>query len=61
MSSEPSSWMARVRDAAGDDLAHDLHTSHQRLNMGPSHPATHGTVKFLISSTEAVDETGKND
>jgi len=26
----------------------DLHTEHQLLNMGPSHPATHGTVKFMI-------------
>lgn len=26
----------------------DLHSDHQILNMGPSHPATHGTVKFLI-------------
>lgn len=26
----------------------DLHTETQVLNMGPSHPATHGTVKFLI-------------
>ena len=26
----------------------DLHTEHQILNMGPSHPATHGTVKFVI-------------
>ncbi len=26
----------------------DLHAEHQILNMGPSHPATHGTVKFLI-------------
>jgi len=25
----------------------DLHADHQVLNMGPSHPATHGTVKFL--------------
>jgi NADH-quinone oxidoreductase subunit D len=31
-----------------DDLECDLHTEHQILNMGPSHPATHGTVKFLI-------------
>jgi len=31
-----------------DDLERDLHTEHQILNMGPSHPATHGTVKFLI-------------
>jgi len=26
----------------------DLHTDRQILNMGPSHPATHGTVKFLL-------------
>jgi len=26
----------------------DLHSENQILNMGPSHPATHGTVKFLI-------------
>ncbi|MEB2346858.1 MAG: NADH-quinone oxidoreductase subunit D [Deltaproteobacteria bacterium] len=26
----------------------DLHAETQVLNMGPSHPATHGTVKFLI-------------
>ncbi len=26
----------------------DLHTDRQVLNMGPSHPATHGTVKFNI-------------
>ena len=26
----------------------DLHTDHQVLNMGPSHPATHGTVKIVI-------------
>jgi NADH-quinone oxidoreductase subunit D len=25
----------------------DLHTEHQILNMGPSHPATHGTVKIV--------------
>ena len=34
--------------ALDDDLEKDLHTEHQVLNMGPSHPATHGTVKFLI-------------
>jgi NADH-quinone oxidoreductase subunit D len=32
----------------------DLHTDHQILNMGPSHPVTHGTVKFL---TEIDGET----
>ncbi len=26
----------------------DLHTDHQILNMGPSHPATHGTVKIVL-------------
>jgi NADH-quinone oxidoreductase subunit D len=39
--------MAHVR-SLDDDLEKDLHTEHQVLNMGPSHPATHGTVKFLI-------------
>jgi NADH-quinone oxidoreductase subunit D len=29
-------------------LQSDLHTDHQLLNMGPSHPATHGTVKFVV-------------
>ncbi|MFQ5482544.1 MAG: NADH dehydrogenase (quinone) subunit D [Nitrospinaceae bacterium] len=31
------------------DLSQDLHTEHLVLNMGPSHPATHGTVKFLLT------------
>jgi len=39
--------MAHAR-TLDDDLEKDLHTEHQVLNMGPSHPATHGTVKFLI-------------
>jgi NADH-quinone oxidoreductase subunit D len=39
--------MAHVRRLE-NDLERDLHTEHQILNMGPSHPATHGTVKFLI-------------
>jgi len=30
------------------DLKESLHTDHMVLNMGPSHPATHGTVKFLL-------------
>lgn len=38
----------RRRDQADDDLRRDLHTDHQILNMGPSHPASHGTVKFII-------------
>ncbi|SVC57308.1 uncharacterized protein METZ01_LOCUS310162, partial [marine metagenome] len=25
------------------DLKENLHTDHMVLNMGPSHPATHGT------------------
>ncbi len=44
--------MAENADAAHEALAEDskrdLHTERQILNMGPSHPATHGTVKFLI-------------
>jgi NADH-quinone oxidoreductase subunit D len=31
------------------DLAKDLHTEHMVINMGPSHPVTHGTVKFLAT------------
>jgi NADH-quinone oxidoreductase subunit D len=38
----------RPPEPAEEDLERDLHTEHQILNMGPSHPATHGTVKFLI-------------
>jgi len=35
-------------EARAGDTRQDLHTEHQLLNMGPSHPATHGTVKFMI-------------
>jgi NADH-quinone oxidoreductase subunit D len=31
------------------DLAKDLHTEHMVVNMGPSHPVTHGTVKFTVT------------
>lgn len=31
------------------DLTKDLQSEHMILNMGPSHPATHGTVKFLLT------------
>ena len=48
MESEPHSWTERPPEGPEDDLRGDLHTEHQILNMGPSHPATHGTVKFLI-------------
>jgi len=42
-----------VADARRTSLSSDKEVSrraveHQVLNMGPSHPATHGTVKFLI-------------
>jgi len=43
-----NSLTERVLDTPEDDLERDLHTEHHVLNMGPSHPATHGTVKFLI-------------
>ena len=31
------------------DLKEALHAEHMVLNMGPSHPATHGTVKFVLT------------
>lgn len=31
------------------DLTENLHAEHMVINMGPSHPATHGTVKFLLT------------
>jgi len=31
------------------DIEKDLHTEHMVINMGPSHPVTHGTVKFLVT------------
>ncbi|NIV48888.1 MAG: NADH-quinone oxidoreductase subunit D [Gammaproteobacteria bacterium] len=48
MALDPTSLTDRPRETAADDFERDLHTEHQILNMGPSHPATHGTVKFLI-------------
>lgn len=35
-------------DVLEEDFERDLHVERQILNMGPSHPATHGTVKFLV-------------
>ena len=46
---DPLRLTGRPKDTEDDDLRRDLHTEHQVLNMGPSHPATHGTVKFLIT------------
>jgi NADH-quinone oxidoreductase subunit D len=48
MALEPRSITDRPRESPEDDFERDLHTEHQILNMGPSHPATHGTVRFLI-------------
>jgi len=48
MAHEPHWLTERAKETAEDDFERDLHTEHQILNMGPSHPATHGTVKFLI-------------
>ncbi len=31
------------------DLKENLHSEYMVLNMGPSHPATHGTVKFTLT------------
>jgi NADH-quinone oxidoreductase subunit D len=47
--SEAPRWLTeRAKETVEDDFERDLHTEHQILNMGPSHPATHGTIKFLI-------------
>jgi len=32
-----------------DTIERDLHTDYMVINMGPSHPVTHGTVKFLAT------------
>jgi len=48
MASEPHLVTERRPDRAEDDSYRDLRTEHQILNMGPSHPASHGTVKFVI-------------
>jgi len=48
VSSEPIHLTERPREGPEDDFERDLHTDHQILNMGPSHPATHGTVKFTV-------------
>jgi len=48
MASESHALTEREPDERQDDLEMDLHAEHLVLNMGPSHPATHGTVKFLI-------------
>ena len=48
MAAEPHLLTERARDRREDDSRADLHTEHQILNMGPSHPASHGTVKFVI-------------
>ncbi len=45
---ERHSLTERPPETRDDDLQHDFHTEHQILNMGPSHPASHGTVKFVI-------------
>ena len=36
--------MAQDPSSSVEDLENDLHTEHQILNMGPSHPAMHGTA-----------------
>lgn len=48
MRAEPTHLTERPREGPEDDFEPDLHTEHQILNMGPSHPATHGTVKFIV-------------
>ena len=40
--------LERNESGLEEDFERDLHVERQILNMGPSHPATHGTVKFLV-------------
>ena len=44
----PSELHLHAQLPPDQDQRGDLHSEHQILNMGPSHPATHGTVKFVI-------------
>lgn len=48
MARADSAARSRSGEPSQSDFERDLHTSHQVLNMGPSHPVSHGTVKFLI-------------
>lgn len=45
---EVSGRAGRVSAVGLGGEAGDLHAQRQIINMGPSHPSTHGTVKFLI-------------
>jgi NADH-quinone oxidoreductase subunit D len=40
--------MAEEKSVAPDELLAPLPTKRMVLNMGPSHPATHGVTKFLV-------------
>ena len=44
---EPKNPVAPT-DASPADPSHDLHTPPMRMQIGPSHPATHGTVKIVL-------------
>jgi NADH-quinone oxidoreductase subunit D len=44
----PAVLIKRPPAANGGDAFDDLHTQPMRLQFGPSHPATHGTVKIVL-------------
>ncbi len=44
----PTNGTATPASAAQDELLATLPTKRMVLNMGPSHPATHGVTKFLV-------------
>jgi NADH-quinone oxidoreductase subunit D len=53
---------ARIAAAAGEELE-DLHGQRMVLNMGPSHPSTHGVLRIVLELdgeiiTRAVPEVG---
>jgi NADH-quinone oxidoreductase subunit D len=59
---EPAARAAQVNSPAGDDVA-DMEGEKMVLNMGPSHPSTHGVLRILLEMdgeiiTKAMPDIG---